>query len=89
VETVNQILKILEGFSSITGSDLVLRIIFIVLGVIGGIYFTFMKRKARRDAADRQAQRDRDTNVRDNERDENQNSQDSGSVRDRLRGSDD
>lgn len=85
METVNKVLEILESIGSATGADLIMKAVLAVLILIGGIWYVIWKAKARKETAERQTQRDRNKNVSDNITDEDQNSNDGQSVRDRLR----
>lgn len=84
METVSKILKILENIGQEGGPDLYIKVILAILTLLGGIYGYFWKIKARKQTAKDQSQRDRTDNISDNIKDEDQNTSDGQSVRDRL-----
>lgn len=85
METVNKVLELLESIGTASGADLYMKAVLAVLILIGGIWYAIWKAKARKETAEKQTQRDRNKNVRDNITDEDQNSEDGQSIRDRLR----
>jgi hypothetical protein len=84
MESLDKILKLLESLGA-TKSETIAKIILLLLTFASGWYWRRWKAKARKKAADNQRQRDRIDNVSDNNRDEDQNSRDGRSVRDRLK----
>jgi hypothetical protein len=84
MEGIDQVLALLDKLGA-TESETIAKIILLILTFFASIYGAIWKRKARRRAADNQRQRDRIDNVSDNNRDEDQNSRDGISVRDRLK----
>lgn len=85
METFNQILGILQNYSKATGLDLYTQAILMIISILGGVYWTIIKKKARRKAAKRAEVDDRQDNIGDNIKTEDQNTTDGQSVRDRLR----
>lgn len=84
MEGVDQVLALLEKLGN-TQSETLAKIILLLLTFVASIYGAIWRRKARKKTADNQRQRDRINNVSDNVKDEDQNTQDGSSVRDRLK----
>ena len=84
MESLDKILKLLESLGA-NESETIAKIILLILTFFSGWYFKGWKKKARRRAAVNQRQRDRIDNVSDNIKDEDQNTRDGSSVRDRLK----